>query len=59
VNLYRARCVNKSLITRDYELLHRILPGRVRSVEEWMKKTGYDGSKTLVLKTFDDIRSKA
>jgi hypothetical protein len=32
---------------------------RVKPVEEWMRKTGYDGSKTLVLKTFDDMRSKA
>jgi hypothetical protein len=41
-------------MTRDYELLNRILPGRVRSVEEWMRRSG-----TLVLKTFDDVRSKA
>jgi hypothetical protein len=58
-NLYRASGGNEGLITRDYALLDRILPGRVRSVEEWMRKTGYDGSKTLVLKTFDDVGSKA
>jgi hypothetical protein len=58
-NQCRASGGNKGLITRDYELLDRILQGRVRSVEEWMKKTGYDGSRTLVLKTFDDMRSKA
>jgi hypothetical protein len=53
-NLYRASGGNKGLMTRDYELLDRILPGRVRSVEEWMRRSG-----TLVLKTFDDVRSKA
>lgn len=58
-NLYHTSGGNKGLITRDDELLDRILPGRVRSVEEWMRKTGYDGSKALVLKTFDDVRSKA
>jgi hypothetical protein len=58
-NLCRASGGNKGLITWDYELLDRILPDRVRPVEEWMRKTGYDGSKTLVPKTFDDMRSKA
>jgi hypothetical protein len=50
-NLYCASGRNKGLITREYELLDRILPGRARSVEEWMRKTGYNGSKTLMLKT--------
>ena len=35
-NLYRASGGNKGLMKRDYELLDRILPGRVRSVEECM-----------------------
>ena len=58
-NLYRASGGNNGFITWDYERLDRILPGRVRSVEEWMRKIGYDGSGTLVLKTFHDMRSKA
>ena len=58
-NLCRASGGNKGLITRDYELLDRILQGRVRLMGGWMRKTGYDGSRTLVLKTFDDMRSKA
>ncbi|KAH8930252.1 NAD-P-binding protein [Atractiella rhizophila] len=35
---------------RDYELMDRIHPNRVKSVEEWMRKTNYDGSYTNVLK---------
>lgn len=37
-NLYK-----DSVITRDYELLDRILPDRIRTVEEWMEKEGYNG----------------
>lgn len=30
-----------NLMTRDYELLDEIWVGRVKSVKEWMEKTGY------------------
>ncbi|KAF4783329.1 NmrA family protein [Colletotrichum scovillei] len=43
---------------RDLELLDRIHPGRIRSLAEWMRKTGYDGSPRPVLKGVEDWRSK-
>ena len=43
---------SQGLWTVDYERLDRILPGRVRSVAEWMKKVGYTGEETkTVLRT--------
>jgi hypothetical protein len=44
-HLYRASGGNKGLIKRDYEFLDRILPNRVKSVEEWMRKVNYTGEK--------------
>ena len=41
--LYQRSAGNKGLLTRDYELLDRILPGRVKSIQEWMVKVGYTG----------------
>ena len=38
------------LTQRDYKLLDEILPNRVKSVKEWMEKTGYDGKPSSVLK---------
>jgi hypothetical protein len=52
--VYQACGGNKGLIQRDYEMLDRILPGRLRSVEEWMRKTGYKGEKKMVLKDSAD-----
>jgi len=48
--LYRASGENKGIIKRDYGFLDRILPGRVKSLGEWMRLTGYDGSPRKVLK---------
>lgn len=48
--IYRASGGNKGIIQRDYEALDRILPGRVRSVEEWMKKVEYTGEYKRMLK---------
>jgi len=42
------------LTKRDYALLDRILPNRVKSVKEWMEKTGYDGTPSSVLKDYRD-----
>ncbi|RFU75303.1 hypothetical protein TARUN_6940 [Trichoderma arundinaceum] len=42
------------LTTRDYDLLDEILPSRVKSVREWMKKTGYTGKPISVLKDYRD-----
>lgn len=50
-NLYKASAGNKGLITRDYDFLDRILPGRDRSMEGWMRRTGYTGEKKWVLKS--------
>ena len=38
------------LTTRDYALLDEILPTRVKTVREWMEKTGYTGKYVSVLK---------
>lgn len=49
-NLYKASAGNKGIVKRDYEFLDKILPGRYRSVEDWMKGTGYTGELKTVLK---------
>ncbi|KAF2733908.1 NAD(P)-binding protein [Polyplosphaeria fusca] len=51
-HLYQRSGENKGLIRADYEWLDRNLPGRVKSVEEWMRKVGYTGEKRDVLKTY-------
>lgn len=43
-----------NLTKRDYKLLDEILPGRVKSVKEWMEKTGYTGEPSSVLKDYRD-----
>ncbi|KFY35258.1 hypothetical protein V494_06074 [Pseudogymnoascus sp. VKM F-4513 (FW-928)] len=42
------------LTKRDYKLLDEILPTRVKSVKEWMEKTGYKGEPASVLKDYRD-----
>jgi uncharacterized protein YbjT (DUF2867 family) len=44
------------IVTRDYALLDRILPDRVRDLEEWMRKTQYDARPRSVLKDLSDHR---
>ena len=48
-----------NIVSRDYDLLDKILPDRVRSLEEWMRKTKYDGSFRPVLKDLADKRKLA
>ncbi|KAF9764954.1 hypothetical protein IL306_002701 [Fusarium sp. DS 682] len=49
-NLYKASPNdNSGLIQRDFEFLDRIVPDRVKSVEEWMEKVKYTGDKHRVL----------
>lgn len=48
----------KGLIQRDFALLDRILPGRVKSVKEWMEKTGYTGELKEVLKQSTSVYKK-
>ncbi|KAG8407141.1 hypothetical protein J3458_020635 [Metarhizium acridum] len=43
-----------NLTKRDYKLLDEILPSRVKSVQEWMEKTGYTGNPSPVLKDYRD-----
>ncbi|KAL2068642.1 hypothetical protein VTL71DRAFT_14979 [Oculimacula yallundae] len=46
-----------NLSERDYALLDEILPTRVKSVKEWMIKTGYTGDYAQVLKNADHTHS--
>lgn len=45
---------NKGVVRRDYPFLDEILPSRVKSVEEWMRKVGYTGNRGIVLKDWED-----
>jgi uncharacterized protein YbjT (DUF2867 family) len=47
-----------NLTKRDYQLLDDILPTRVKSVKEWMEKTGYKGQPASVLKDRRDASGK-
>lgn len=47
-----------TIVKRDYEELSRILPDRVKSVEEWMRKVGYTGESRPVLKGVSDAQEK-
>lgn len=50
-NLYKASPnTNTGLIQRDFALMDRIVPDRVKSVEEWMRKVGYTGDKQDVMR---------
>jgi hypothetical protein len=52
--IYQASGGNQGITRRIYGMLDRIFPGRVRSVEEWMRKTGYTGDLKPVLKDWSD-----
>jgi hypothetical protein len=52
--LWRHSGGNQGVIQRDYNLLDQILPERVRSVGEWMKKVNYDGNSRRLLKDWAD-----
>jgi uncharacterized protein YbjT (DUF2867 family) len=45
-----------NLTKRDYRLLDEILPTRLKSVREWMEKTGYTGEPEPVLKDHRDMK---
>ncbi|KAJ8099481.1 hypothetical protein POJ06DRAFT_135715 [Lipomyces tetrasporus] len=53
-NLFRASGGNKGLLTRDYHQLDEILPTRIKSVAEWIEKSGYTGEAQFVLKDRSD-----
>jgi hypothetical protein len=52
-NLYKASAGNTGLIRRDYEFLDKILPNRVKTVGEWMKKANYTGERDSNLPNLD------
>jgi hypothetical protein len=58
-NMWKASRENKGVIKRDYALLDEILPGRIRTVGEWMKKAGYTGERGSILKDWSDRDAKA
>lgn len=55
-NVYRHSGDNKGVVRRDYHMLDAVLPERVKSLEEWMRKVEYDGEKREVLKGFSERR---
>ena len=52
--VYKATGNNTGLLKRDYEKLDKILPDRVKSLEEWMRLVGYTGEPKAVLKDLRD-----
>jgi hypothetical protein len=54
-NLYKSSRDSGVFSYRDYAFLDKILPDRVRSMEEWMVKTGYTGESRSVLKLYDGL----
>ncbi|OOF93024.1 hypothetical protein ASPCADRAFT_54097 [Aspergillus carbonarius ITEM 5010] len=53
-NMWKYTGPNTGNITRDYGFMDRIHPARVRTVEEWMRKVGYDGEPRRLLKDWAD-----
>ena len=49
---------NANVLERNYDLLDEILPTRVKSIEEWMRLTGYTGERGYVLKDYRDAQQK-
>ncbi|KZP00639.1 NAD(P)-binding protein [Calocera viscosa TUFC12733] len=39
----------------DVKLLDEINPGRIRSLEEWMRRVGYNGERKVILKDMADV----
>jgi hypothetical protein len=44
---------------RDFALLDRIHPKRIKSLEDWMRQVKYDGQPKAVLKGAEDLRRMA
>jgi len=49
--IFRDSGGNTGCWKRDYELLDEIFPGRIRTLEEWMRRVGYMGEPKQILKT--------
>jgi hypothetical protein len=50
-NIFRDSGGNTGCWQRDYELLDEIMPTRIRTLEEWMRRSNYDGKPKRILKT--------
>jgi hypothetical protein len=44
--------------TRDMRLMDEIYPGRIKSLEEWMRKVDYQGTPRPTLKDVEDCRAR-
>ncbi|KAH8698439.1 hypothetical protein BGW36DRAFT_339526 [Talaromyces proteolyticus] len=44
--------------TRDFALLDEIFPGRIKSLETWMRKVDYQGKPKQVLKNLEDLKAQ-
>lgn len=44
-NIWRASGYNKGVIQRDYDLLDRIFPGRIRTAEQFFRRIGQEERK--------------
>jgi uncharacterized protein YbjT (DUF2867 family) len=54
-NIYRGTYGNNTgILTRDYAFLDRILPDRVKSLEDWVRKVGYTGEVKPLLKDLSE-----
>lgn len=53
-NVYRNSGRNQGIVQRDYVMLDAVLPERVKTLEEWMRKVSYDGERKEVLKQLND-----
>lgn len=53
-NVYNHSGDNNGIIRRDYQMLDAVLPDRVKTLEEWMRKVDYDGGRRELLKGLND-----
>jgi len=44
---------------RDFKLLDKIHPNRIKSLQEWMEKNKYDGTRRNILKNSEDLKRMA
>jgi uncharacterized protein YbjT (DUF2867 family) len=51
-NVYQKSAGNKGILQVDYEQLDKLLPDRLKSVEEWMRKENYTGERKNILQSY-------
>jgi hypothetical protein len=51
-NVYQKSGGNKGILRVDYELLDKLLPNRLKSVEEWMRRENYTGERRKVIQDY-------